>query len=91
MSVRHVERAPPGDAVGALVFFHGYGGTPEEWLGFLDRIDPKRRFHGYLPEAPYRDPDGGRSWFRRGGTERPEVQLVPVVEWLASARWHRFR
>lgn len=82
MTVRHVERPAGGDPVGALVFFHGYGGIPEEWVGFLDEIDPKRRFHGYLPEAPHLDPDGHRSWFRRCSTERPETQLVPVVKWL---------
>jgi phospholipase/carboxylesterase len=80
--VRHIDRPAAGDPVGALVFFHGFGGNPEEWVGFVDKIDPERRFHGYLPEAPYLDPDGGRSWFRRGSTEQPETQLVPVVEWL---------
>jgi predicted esterase len=82
VTVRQVERPAAGDPVGAFVFFHGYGGMPEEMVGFLDKIDPERRFHGYLPEAPYRDPDGGRSWFRRGSTERAEAQLVPVAEWL---------
>jgi phospholipase/carboxylesterase len=89
VTVRHVERVAAGDPVGALVFFHGYGGSPEEMVGFLDKIDPERRFHGYLPEAPYRDPDGGRSWFRRCSTERAETQLVPVVEWLEGLPYRR--
>ena len=89
MTVRHVERPAAGDPVGALVFFHGYGGMPEDWLAFLDKIDPERRFHGYLPEAPYRDADGGRSWFRRRSAERPETQLVPVVEWLDGLPYPR--
>ena len=89
MTVRHVERPAAGHPVGALVFFHGYGGVPEEMVGFLARIDPERRFHGYLPEAPYRDRDGGRSWFRRGSMERPELQLVPVVEWLDRLPYRR--
>lgn len=82
MTVRHVERSAAGDPAGALVFFHGYGGVPEEWLGFLDRIDPERRFHGYVPEAPHLDLDRRRSWFPRGSTSRPETQIAPVMGWL---------
>jgi phospholipase/carboxylesterase len=89
VTVRHVERPPAGDPVGALVFFHGYGGAPEEWIGFLDKLDPERRFHGYLPQAPYLDAGGGRSWFRRGSMERQETQLVPVVEWLDGLPYGR--
>jgi phospholipase/carboxylesterase len=89
VTVRHVERAAAGDPVGALVFFHGYGGAPEEWVGFLDLIDPERRFHGYLPQAPRLDPDGRRSWFRRGSTTRPERQITPVVEWLDGLPYRR--
>ena len=88
MTVRHVERPAAGFPVGALVFFHGYGGAPEEWVGFLDKLDPERRFHGYLPAAPY-DPSGARSWFTRGTTNRPEAQLVPVVEWLDGLPYPR--
>jgi phospholipase/carboxylesterase len=82
VTVRYVDRPAAGDPVGALVFFHGYGGVPEEWVAFLDRVDPERRFHGYLPEAPHIDVDGNRSWFGRSRTVRSMAQLVPVVEWL---------
>ena len=88
MTVRHVERPAAGDPVGALVFFHGFGGGAEEWLGFLDKLDPERRFHGYLPQAPL-DPDGQTSWFRRTGTERPETQLAAVVAWLDGLPYRR--
>ncbi len=89
MTVRHVERPAAGDPVGALVFFHGYGRMPEAMVGFLDKIDPTRRFHGYLPEAPYRERDGETSWFRRCSTELPESQLVPVAEWLNGLPYRR--
>jgi phospholipase/carboxylesterase len=80
--VRHVDRPAAGDAAGALVFFHGYGGKPEESLGFLDRIDPERRFDGYLPEAPYLDAGGSRSWFERTVAKPPGKQLRPIADWL---------
>jgi predicted esterase len=76
VTVRHLERPAAGDPVGALVFFHGYGGTPVEMIGLLDKIDPERRFHGYLPEAPYRDPDGGRQRSRRTYTSHGAVTAV---------------
>jgi predicted esterase len=88
---RHVERPAAGNPVGALVFFHGFGGEPEELLRLLDRIDPERRFHGYLPEAPHRDAGGGPSWFVRGGTTPPEAQIEPVVRWLDGLPYGRDR
>jgi phospholipase/carboxylesterase len=89
VTVRHVERPAAGAAVGALVFFHGYGGAPEEWLPFIDKLDPERRFHGYLPEAPHLDRDGNRSWFPRGSPDTPDTQVAPVVEWLAGLQHRR--
>ena len=82
MTVRHLERPAAGEPVGALVFFHGYGGLPEAFVAFLDEIDPERRFHGYLPQGPYVVDDGGASWFSRDGIESAEKQLAPVAEWL---------
>jgi phospholipase/carboxylesterase len=82
VTLRHVDRPPAGDAVGALVFFHGYSGDPAEFLGFLDEIDPDRRFHGFLPRAPHPGEGGCTSWFDRGSTDSAEQQLAPVIEWL---------
>ena len=89
MTVRHVDRPAAGDPVGALALFHGYGGVPEELLGLVEKLDPERRFHAYLPHAPHVGPDGGRSWFARGSTEPPETQLAPVVEWLDGLPYRR--
>jgi phospholipase/carboxylesterase len=74
-ALRHLERAASGDPVGALVFFHGYFGIPEDFLGFLDKIDPDRRFHGYLPEGPRPVGDGRTSWFDRDAPESPRSSL----------------
>jgi predicted esterase len=82
VTLRQLDRPAAGDPVGALVFFHGYFGMPEDFLAFLDKIDPERRFDGYLPQGPYLVQDGRSSWFDRGSTKPPEKQLAPVAEWL---------
>ena len=84
--LRHVDRAARGEPVGALVFFHGYFGIPEDFVAFVDKIDPERRFHGYLPQGPYPVADGRASWFDQDSTESPETQLAPVAEWLDALR-----
>jgi len=81
VALRHLERPAAGEAVGALVFFHGYFGIPEDFLAFVDKIDPDRRFHGYLPEAPLHVRDGRWSWF---DWEAPEEQITLVADWLDS-------
>lgn len=83
-ALRHLERPAAGDPVGALVFFHGYFGVPEDFVAFLDKIDPDRRFHGYLPEGPHPVGDGRTSWFDRDAPESPEEQLAPIAAWLDS-------
>ena len=80
MTLRHLERPAAGEPVGALVFFHGYLGIPEDFVAF--KIDPERRFHGYLPQGPHPVENGRTSWFVRGTTEPPEQQLAAVAEWL---------
>lgn len=81
-ALRHLERLPAGDPVGALVFFHGYFGIPEDFLPFLDKIDPDRRFHGYLPEGPRPLSERRTSWFDGDAPESPEQQLAPIGGWL---------
>jgi predicted esterase len=83
-TLRHLERPAARDPVGALVFFHGYFGIPEDFVAFLDKIDPDRRFHGYLPEGPWPVHDGRTSWLDREASESPEEQLAPVAAWLDS-------
>jgi phospholipase/carboxylesterase len=90
-TLRHIDRPPAGDAVGALVFFHGYSGDPATFVPFLNAIDPERRFHGFLPEAPHPGEAGRTSWFLRGSPTPPEQQLAPVVEWLDALPYPRER
>jgi predicted esterase len=90
-ALRHIERPPAGVAVGALVFFHGYSGDPANFVAFLNEIDPERRFHGYLPEAPYPGEGDRTSWFDRGSAEPAEKQLAAVVEWLDGLPYKRER
>ena len=87
VTLRQVSRPAAGEAVGALVFFHGFSGLPAEHVAFLDKVDPERRFEGRLPQGPYEISEGRASWFRRGGTELPEHDLAPVAEWLDALPW----
>ena len=84
MTLRHLERPAAGDAVGALVFFHGYYDIPESFVAFLDKIDPDRRFHGYLPQGPHvvNEDEGRTSWFSADATKPEAEQLAPVAAWL---------
>ena len=91
MTLQHIDRPPGGDAVGALVFFHGYSGDPADFVAFLNKIDPKRRFHGYLPQAPHPGEDGRTSWFNRGSSDPEEKQLGALIEWLEGVPHARER
>jgi len=89
--IRHVERPPAASAVGALVFFHGYAGGAGDFVAFVDKIDPERRFHGYLPEGPHAVPGDRWSWFDRESADPEEKQLAAVVEWLDRLPYARAR
>jgi hypothetical protein len=82
VTLQHIDRPPAGDSVGALVFFHGYSGDPADFVAFLNKIDPERRFHGYLPRAPHPGEGGRTSWFNRGSSDPEEKQLGALIEWL---------
>ena len=73
--LQHIDRPPVGDSVGALVFFHGYSGDPADLVAFLNKIDPERRFHGYLPQAPHPGEGSGASSFNRGSSDPEEKQI----------------
>lgn len=88
MTLHHIERPPGRTPVGALVFFHGYYGQPADFLAFLDKLDPERRFHGYLPHAPYPVEGDRASWFTDSNGS-PEQQLAAVVEWLDDLPYDR--
>jgi predicted esterase len=85
----HVERPASGDAIGALVFFHGFWGVPEEFVAYLDKLDPERRLHGFLPQGPVHVNEGRYSWDDRDSPELPEAQLAVVADWLDAVPHER--
>ena len=84
MTVR--ERAAGGDAVGALVLFHGRGANEND---LLDVLDAGRRFDGYTPRGPLSLPPGGAHWYivPRVGYPDPASftsSYAEASEWLDS-------
>jgi len=61
--VIYAERPAEGDAVGALVLFHGRGADEHDLLPLLDALDPERRLDGYCPRGPLSLPPGGAHWY----------------------------
>jgi phospholipase/carboxylesterase len=77
-----LERPPSGEAVGALVFFHGYYGLEDDFRPLLDEIDPQRRYHGYLPRGPVPLAGGRASWFEEDRIGSALDADGPVLPWL---------
>lgn len=84
MAISYVERPAAGEAAGALIFFHGYWGIPEEFVLYLDKLDPQRRLHGFLPRAPIHVNQGRYSWDDGHLAAPPEQRLAEVAAWLDS-------
>jgi phospholipase/carboxylesterase len=61
--VTFAERPAEGDALGALVLFHGRGADEHDLLPLLDALDPERRLDGYCPRGPLALPPGGAHWY----------------------------
>jgi len=61
--VKFAERPAEGDAVGALVLFHGRGADEHDLLPLLDALDPERRLDGFCPRGPLSLPPGGAHWY----------------------------
>lgn len=83
------ERPAAGDAVGALVLFHGRGADENDLFPLLDVLDPERRFDGYTPRGPLSLPPGGAHWYvvPRVGHPDPETfrsSYELVSDWLAA-------
>ena len=57
------ERSAEGDALGALVLFHGRGADEHDLLPLLDALDPERRLDGFCPRGPLSLPPGGAHWY----------------------------
>jgi len=79
-----LERPPAGEAVGALVFFHGYYGMEDDFEPLLDEIDPRRRYHGYLPRGHVPVPGGRASWFEQESIGAVLDADGPLLPWLAG-------
>ncbi len=79
-AIEHVERPAHGEPCGTLICFHGVSGSREDFLPFMDKIDPARRFHAILPQGPYAMAEGRSAW----GDPRTQgpVDLAPVLAWL---------
>ena len=57
------ERPAAGEAVGALVLFHGRGADENDLFPLLDALDPERRYDGFTPRGPLSLPPGGAHWY----------------------------
>jgi phospholipase/carboxylesterase len=84
LSLRAVERPAAGDPVGALVFFHGYYGVGTDFLGLLEKLDPERRLHGYLPHGPLPMGEGRSRWFDHARPEAFDDELAVIAGWVDS-------
>lgn len=95
--MRVVERPAAGDPAGAIVFLHGYWGIPEEFVPFLDKLDPGRRLHGYLPQAPTHVGEGRYSWDGSGAELDAWFDALPqpaarvVVAGWSQGTWRGYR
>jgi phospholipase/carboxylesterase len=80
--VTYAERPAEGDALGALVLFHGRGADEHDLLPLLDGLDPERRLDGYCPRGPLSLPPGGAHWYAvpRVGYPDPSTFAVGFAE-----------
>jgi phospholipase/carboxylesterase len=82
--IAHVERAAAGEARGALVFFHGFYGVPGDFLPFMDKLDPSKRLHAFLPQGPHPVSEGRSSWVDPTARDVAGEDLAPIEDWLDS-------
>jgi phospholipase/carboxylesterase len=61
--VNFQERPAAGEALGALVLFHGRGADEYDLVPLLDALDPDRTLDGYTPRGPLSLPPGGAHWY----------------------------
>jgi phospholipase/carboxylesterase len=92
-----VERPAADGPAGALVFLHGYWGIPRDFLPFLDKLDPGRRLHGYLPQAPTHVSEGRFSWEGSGAELEEWLDALPhpperiVLGGWSQGTWRAYR
>jgi phospholipase/carboxylesterase len=88
------ERPAEGDALGALVLFHGRGADENDLFPLLDVLDPERQLHGYTPRGPLSLPPGGAHWYivpRVGYPDRDTflASYTALSEWLDGLPYPR--
>jgi phospholipase/carboxylesterase len=88
------ERPADGEALGALVLFHGRATDENDLFPLLDLLDPHRRLHGYTPRGPLSLPPGGAHWYvvPRVGHPDPETfwsSYRACVEFLDALPYER--
>lgn len=73
--VHLIRPAADPDPQGAIVLLHGRGADEHDLHGFLDVLDPERRWVGVTPGGPLALPPGGRHWYvvPRVGHPDPET------------------
>jgi phospholipase/carboxylesterase len=88
------ERPADGDALGALVLFHGRGTDEHDLFPLIDALDPHRRLHGYTPRGPLSLPPGGAHWYAVRQVGRPDPETFwpsyrACVEFLDALPYER--
>ncbi|MGD0166720.1 MAG: phospholipase [Gaiellaceae bacterium] len=81
-----LERAAAGEAIGALVLFHGRGSDEGQLVELFDLLDPERHLLGLAPRAPHPQGQDAR-WYtveRAGFPERSSFlnSCRLASEWL---------
>ena len=57
----------------------------------MEKLDPERRLHAYLPRGPLELSEGRADWVELNAPARVAAQLAPVVAWLDSLPFPRER
>ena len=84
--LHHIERAPAGEAAGAIVLLHGRGADENDLFPLFDFLDPDKRLLGLCPRGPLALPPGGAHWYvvRRVGYPDPAT-FLPTFR--AASQW----
>ena len=78
-------RPAAGEAVGALVLFHGRGADENDLFPLLDFLDPERLLVGATPSGPLSLPPGGAHWYVVREIGFPDKPTFDASYELASA------
>lgn len=86
-TLTYTVREPRGDAVGALMLFHGRGADEHDLFPLFDMLDPQQRLWGFCPRGPLSLPPGGAHWYvvRRVGYPDPasfHPTFLQLSDWV---------